>query len=410
MATDTDDSLEDFERDAESPPPPPPPPEETAAAPSPEYDPEQQLASVLAQLRVSNENCARAGDVKSLWITADSSISQLCTHFVTAPEIDLSGSWPMQLQHLWHLYYVSGRYCSEADISPLVLQIVETAERGLLSRRKISRDDDDDQGGEGGAVKEEASVVVSVGGRTFRQRLWRDLPFLVPSMMEFWVRDCAGMSRNQRVRLSLFLASLVNCSTASWSRGLCGIVLVILRDTLEVSRPLVDLSSSPVSDNVSIADRAGCGLDKSTIADLLPSVNAWILRAGVRIIQLCEAGDSQDDDCDEPVHMMPQDTVQLGRIAEARGVKPTKTGFSSARWLFWFGRLEEIAAVSGPDSAAYKEDSPTLGSGPVVERFKDRKHDVGTLARQVADNMLDGASQNDSRILRELTRMGKVPL
>ncbi|KAJ2976232.1 hypothetical protein NUW58_g8138 [Xylaria curta] len=126
----------------------------------------EEYADIFAHMRATDEARARAGD----------------------------------LQNLWHLYYVASKHCSEDAVAPVVLQLLETSQRGLLARNQI---------GSSGAVEaEHAPVVVRVGSHIIQQYIWQDLPFLVPDMTSYWIQDCAQMSCSQRVRTSSFWASL----------------------------------------------------------------------------------------------------------------------------------------------------------------------------------------------------------
>ncbi|KAJ3577396.1 hypothetical protein NPX13_g3171 [Xylaria arbuscula] len=98
----------------------------------------EEYADIFAHMRTNDEARARAGDVRGLWTTADNTISHLSSHFVTEPHVDFSSGWTFQLQNLWHLYYVTGKFCSEDAVAPVVLQLIETSHRGLLARNQIS--------------------------------------------------------------------------------------------------------------------------------------------------------------------------------------------------------------------------------------------------------------------------------
>ncbi|KAI1495036.1 hypothetical protein F5X96DRAFT_340274 [Biscogniauxia mediterranea] len=352
---------------------------------------QQHFADIFAHLRTADETRARAGDVRGLWSTADGTISHLSSRFVTEPNVDFSGGWSLQLQNLWHLYYVAGKHCPEDAMAPLVLQVVETSQRGLLSRTHTSSS--------GEVEIEQARIIVQIGNHTIQQSLWHDLPLMVPNMVDYWVRDCAHMSRTQRVRISFFLASLTAASTAPWAYGLCSIALIVLRDTLEKERRLVRVGVEPGGED---SENAGRSTDMLTISDLLLCVNAWLVRAGGRIVQLCEMGDGN------PGRVLPwsvPDAVsQPGPLAVEAGVQTFPGGFSSQRWFFWLRRLEAIGAEA--PSSAGQETGSSSSTAPFVQRVREEKH----LARQVAYNMVYAATQSDSSIVRELMRVGRLPL
>ncbi|KAI0101762.1 hypothetical protein GGR51DRAFT_574580 [Nemania sp. FL0031] len=365
-----------------------------AAAPQETMDEEtlEEYADIFRDLRANDEARARAGDVRGLWTTANNTISHLSSHFVTEPHVDFSGGWTFQLQNLWHLYYVTGKYCAEDSVAPAVLQLLETSQRGLLTRSQIS--------GSTGAIEvEHAPVVVHVGGHVIQQYLWQDLPFLVPDMTSYWVQDCARMSSSQRVRVCTFWASLVAASSAPWAYGLCRIALMVLRDTLETQRRLVRAGVEPGGED---SENAGRTTDMLTIADLLRAAHAWLARAGGRITQLCEAGDSNA--ATALTIPVPEDVSQLGPLAQAAGIQAVPGGFSSQRWFFWLRRLDEIGAEASPQGLA---DSSVMGmTSPFVQKVREEKQ----MARRVAYDMIYAASQSNSTIVQELMRMGRVPL
>ncbi|KAI1178615.1 hypothetical protein F4777DRAFT_575857 [Nemania sp. FL0916] len=365
----------------------------TPATPQPTMDDEvlEEYADIFAHMRANDETRARAGDVRGLWQTANNTISHLSSHFVTEPHIDFSGGWTFQLQNLWHLYYVTGKHCLEEAVAPAVLQLLETSQRGLLARTQIDSS--------GTVEVEHAPVVVRVGHHVIQQYLWQDLPFLVPDMTSYWIQDCARMSCSQRVRISHFWASLVAASSAPWSYGLCRIALMVLRDTLETQRRLVRAGVEPGGED---SENPGRTIDMLTVADLLRAVNAWLGRAGGRITQLCEAGDSNA--AAALTIPVPDEVSHLGPLAQAAGITEVPGGFSSQRWFFWLRRLDEIGAETSPQGLA---DSSVMGmTSPFVQKVREEKQ----LARQVSYNMIYAASQSNSTIVQELMRMGRVPL
>ncbi|KAI0910020.1 hypothetical protein F4824DRAFT_469084 [Ustulina deusta] len=364
-----------------------------STAPEPAMDDEtlEEYVDIFAHMRTNDEARARAGDVRGLWTTADNTISHLSSHFVTEPHVDFSGGWTFQLQNLWHLYYVTGKFCSEDAVAPVVLQLIETSQRGLLARNQI--------GSSGTIEVEHAPVVVRVGNHIIQQYIWQDLPFLVPDMTSYWIQDCARMSSSQRVRISFFWASLVAASSAPWSYGLCRIALIVLRDTLETQRRLVRAGVEPGGED---SENSGRTVDMLTIADLMPSVNAWLVRAGSRITQLCEAGDGNA--ATGLMMPVPEEVSRLGPLAQAAGIQAVPGGFSSQRWFFWLRRLDEIGAETSPQGLA---DSSVMGmTSPFMQKVREEKQ----LARRVTFNMIYAASQSNSAIVQELMRMGRVPL
>ncbi|CAJ2502826.1 Uu.00g102200.m01.CDS01 [Anthostomella pinea] len=335
-------------------------------------DVQQEFADIFAELREADET--------------HSTISHLSSRFVTEPNVDFSGGWQLQLRNLWHLYYVAGKHCNEAAVSPLILQIVEISQRGVLPRNRLNSD--------GTAELECAPIMVMAGTRQVRQFLWVDLPLLVPAMREYWSHDCARMSRSQRVRISFFLGSLAATSTGQWAYGLCSIALVLLRDTLEKDRRLVRVGVEPGGED---SENTGQSTDMLTIADLLPAVSTWLVQAGSRIVQLCEAGDGTTQGW--LTTAPPDDVYSLGPLAVEAGVQPVFGGFNRLRWFFWPHRLDAIGAEApGQETGG--------NSTPFVQRVKAEKQ----MVRRVAHNMVYAASQSNSSIVQELLRMGRLPL
>ncbi|KAI1129098.1 hypothetical protein F5Y10DRAFT_264562 [Nemania abortiva] len=365
-----------------------------SAAPQETMDDEtmEEYAEIFAHMRARDENRARAGDVSGLWTTANDTISILSSRFVTEPNVDFNDSWTFQLQYLWHLYYVTGKYCLEAAVAPAILQLLEISQRGLLTRNRI---------GSSGAIEvEHAPVVVRVGSHIIQQYLWQDLPFLVPDMTSYWLQDCARMSSSQRARICGFWASLAAASSAPWAYGLCRIALMVLRDTLETQRRLVRAGVEPGGDD---SENAGRTTDMLTVADLLRAARPWLARAGGRITQLCEAGDGNAAAAlTVPV---PDEVSQLGPLAQAAGVRAVPGGFSSQRWFFWLRRLDEIGAETSPQGMA--DSSSAMGmTSPFLQKVQLEKKE----ARSVARDMIYAASQSNSTIVQELMRVGRVPL
>ncbi|KAI0870328.1 hypothetical protein GGS24DRAFT_510984 [Hypoxylon argillaceum] len=362
----------------------------------------EEYADIFAHIRANDEARARAGDVRGLWTTANNTISHLSSHFVTEPHVDFSGGWTFQLQNLWHLYYVAGKHCSEEAVAPAILQLIETSQRGLLTRNQL--------GSSGAVTVEHAPVVVRVGAHIVQQYLWQDLPFLVPDMTSYWQQDGARMSRSQRGRVSAFWASLAAASTAPWAYGLCRIALLVLRDALETQRRLVRAGVEPAGGED--GENAGRTTDMLTVADLLRAAHAWLARAGGRIAQLCDAGDAGGHAASAlAIVPVPEDVSQPGPLALAAGVQAVPGGFSSQRWFFWLRRLDEIGAETSPQGDGGGGGGPaTAARGGMTSPFVQKVREEKQLARRVTYDMIYAASQSNSTIVQELMRMGRVPL
>lgn len=141
----------------------------------------------------------------------------------------------------------------------LALQVVQARERGLLTQLGAQ------------------PVVASTSGGN----IWSDLPFLVQDMTQYWIEGHAGMSSAQRVSFATFLAKLASAGVGN-TDGLCGVVLLVLRESLETQRPLGKYNDQAQPEDSARLD------DDLSIAAMLPCVNAWIGTADLKIMQLSE--------------------------------------------------------------------------------------------------------------------------
>lgn len=261
------------------------------------------------------------------------------------------------MHDLWYLFFQASMNISgeRGEQDRLIVQILFARELGVLLRK-----------GENMEIVEEA---VTRDGK-----IYRDLPFLVGDMTDYWIRESGSMSTNQRQNFASFLAKLSAAGVAD--DKLCGCALIILRDTLESTTRLGKGVPSP-TDGFERQDdrRSNEGL---SIAELLPAANAWIFHAGHKIIQLS----------DNSVNIFPVQVGMLGDLARAEGVIPETGGFSPQRSLFWVKRLGEI------------EKCETVG---------EEEAGVATFARGMMNSMLIIVSSSDSTMTRELARQEKLP-
>jgi hypothetical protein len=205
-------------------------------------------------------------------------------------------------------------------------------------------------------------------------KIYKDLPFLVGDMTDYWIRESGSMSTNQRQNFASFLAKLSAAGVAD--DKLCGCALITLRDTLESTTRLgKDVPGHTVVSERQDDRQSNEGL---SIAELLPAANAWIFHAGHKIVQLS----------DNSVNIFPVQVGMLGDLARVEGVIPENRGFSPQRWLFWVKRLGEI------------EKSETGG---------DEEAGIATFARGMMNTMLNIVACSDSTMTRELARQGKLP-
>jgi hypothetical protein len=266
------------------------------------------------------------------------------------------------MHDLWYLFVQASMNISDqsAEQDRLIGQILYARELGVLSRK-----------GENMETVEEA--VTSDG------KIWKDLPFLVEDMTDYWIKGCGSMSTDQRQNFASFLAKLSAVGVAD--DKLCGCALIVLRDTLESTRPLGKAVPGPVV----ISERQGHrdeledhrSTESLSIADLLPAANSWLINARHKIVQLSE----------NTVDIFPAQVGMLGELARDGGVMPEKGGFSPQRWLFWVKRLEEI----------------------INEALGEEEEGFAAFARGVMGNMVLTAHESDSMIKRELARQGKLP-
>src|SRR5271156_6984511 len=111
-----------------------------------------------------------------------------------------------------------------AEQDRLVMQILYARELGVLLRK--------------GENMEIIGEAVTRDGK-----IYKDLPFLVGDMTDYWIRESRSMSTNQRQNFASFLAKLSAAGVAD--DKLCGCALIILRDTLESTRRLNKAAPGP---------------------------------------------------------------------------------------------------------------------------------------------------------------------
>ena len=334
----------------------------TMAAPSgsqADPDAETNLSSrtrISAMIREDWAQSAKEdGNDNSLWEDVFGFVSSTSSRY-TRSDV------PVQLleedmHDLWYLFFQASMNISgeRAEQDRLVMQILYARELGALLRK--------------GENMEIIGEAVTRDGR-----IYKDLPFLVGDMTDYWIRESGSMSTDQRQNFASFLAKASAAGVAD--DKLCGCALIILRDTLESTTRLGKGASSPTVVPERQDDcRSNEGL---SIAELLPAANAWIFHAGHKIVQLS----------DNSVNIFPIQVGMLGDLARAEGVIPETGGFSPQRWLFWVKRLGEI------------EKSETVG---------EEEAGTATFARGMMNSMLNIVACSDSTMTRELARQGKLP-
>jgi hypothetical protein len=130
------------------------------------------------------------------------------------------------MHDLWYLFFQASMNVSgeRAEQDRLIMQILYARELGVLQRK--------------GENMEIIGEAVTRGGK-----IYKDLPFLVGDMTDYWIRESGRMSINQHQNFASFLAKLSAVSVAD--DKLCGCALIVLRDTLWSQRH-VSAKVSPV--------------------------------------------------------------------------------------------------------------------------------------------------------------------
>jgi hypothetical protein len=307
------------------------------------------------------QSAKEGGNDNRLWEDVFNLVSSTSSRY-TGSDVPIQ-FFEEDMHDLWYLFFQASMNISgeRAEQDRLVMQILYARELGVLLRK--------------GENMEIIGQAVTRDGK-----IYKDLPFLVGDMTDYWIRESGSMSTNQRQNFASFLANLSAAGVAD--DKLCGCALIILRDTLESTTRLGKGTPSPTV----VSERQDYQVEQDdhrngealSIAELLPAANAWIFYAGHKIIQLS----------DNSVNIFPVQVGMLGDLARAEGVIPENRGFSPQRWLFWVKRLGEI------------EKSETVGEGEAG---------IATFARGMMNSMLNMVTSSDSMMTRELARQEKLP-
>jgi hypothetical protein len=170
------------------------------------------------------QSAKEGGNDNSLWQGVFSHISSTLYRYTrTGSSIQLF-EWDMH--DLWYLFFQASMNISgeRAEQDRLVAQILYARELGALLRK-----------GENMEIIREA--VTRAG------KIYKDLPFLVGDMTDYWIRGSDSMSTDQRQNFASFLAKLSAVGIAD--DELCGYALIDLRDTLESTRRLGKAATGP---------------------------------------------------------------------------------------------------------------------------------------------------------------------
>ncbi|OIW24799.1 hypothetical protein CONLIGDRAFT_673894 [Coniochaeta ligniaria NRRL 30616] len=284
------------------------------------------------------------GDENTMWQSAWSMVASINSRFTAADSVSAPDPTllDIDIHDLWHTYWHGA--VNTAPDSPkldrLALQIIQSREQGTLAVTTNS-----------GNLGIAAAVAMTSEG----YRIWTDLPFMVQDMTAHWIHNSAVMGSAQRLSGAQFLALLAAAGTAS-DDALCGIALVVLREALETARGLGHLAARSRDPDRQLQDLS--------VADLLPSANAWLFSAGRKLVQL---SDVEWNRC-------PRDVGKLGELVLAQSATadptfadvalPPHGGFSPRRWTWWLRRLEQLATLASQDPLA----------GEVLDLGNDGKH------------------------------------
>ncbi|RYP61317.1 hypothetical protein DL769_007766 [Monosporascus sp. CRB-8-3] len=229
-------------------------------------------------------------------------------------------SWENELElHLrcvWLYFYDAARFCDGRRRDRLVVELMLIHGMGELTGTRASDDGD---------AQQRVPVMTRKGA------LWSDMPFLVEDIALFWIQDCAIMSRTQRRNLQSFLATV---GGVGMHDKICGVGIIVLRDTFETPRERGDGRPDDTEDEHRI-------MDSLTVADLFDSARYWMVKARDRFERL-----SERNFCD-----IPYGLGQLGPLAKQAGV-PDNGGFSMERLRFWKSRFKEFLKSEDPDGDA----------------------------------------------------------
>ncbi|KAK0755961.1 hypothetical protein N5P37_011514 [Trichoderma harzianum] len=300
--------------------------------------------------RMSIEEAIQKNDFDGLEGFADSKISFINESY--SREGKSVEELKYQLRCLWYVYYQAGKNISHTspEQDTWVLHIVRLHGQGNLTRRAQSSHNGD-----------ELEIATTSAGI-----IWEDLPFFTADMTDFWVNDCATMSTDQRVDFSCFLAKLASTGVDD---NLCGIALLVFKDTFETVRPLGSFNDQSDEDPHRY-------LRDLTIAALFPAAQTWLLVAHNKIIQLSDKLLNSFDTVRQDETTFTKS--ELGRRSSA--------AFSPWRWMYWLKRMEDI-----------KEEAK-----------RAREDTLATSVLGTMEQLLRKVEDMDTRVQRELEAAGNL--
>ncbi|KAB5511573.1 hypothetical protein GE09DRAFT_1047543 [Coniochaeta sp. 2T2.1] len=321
------------------------------------------------------------GDDNTLWESAWSLVASINCRLLGSDPAPDPALLDVDMHDLWHMYWHGA--INTAPGSPklyrLALSIIQIREQGVLIRGSEPHSFK----GSPTAPDQYSEDETSLARTSDSARIWTDLPFLVEDMTAHWTNSHATLSSAQRLSGAQFLSHMAAAGAVE-DDALCGIALIVLREALETPRQLGRVTATE-------RDRARC-LHDLTVADLLPSANAWLFTTGRKLVQL------SDDEWSES----PADVGALGELVGGGGAVygnsfkdvPARGGFSPQRWMWWLRRLEEITTLAEQNDRAKK-----VGEGG---------RSLPIFIRGVMDNMMLIAEQTNGAVARMAKADGGV--
>ncbi|KAI8963849.1 hypothetical protein F5Y11DRAFT_318178 [Daldinia sp. FL1419] len=225
------------------------------------------------------------------------------------------GQLELHTRFLWQCIFDAARFCDKKHKDRLVVQVMLIHGMGDMIGTEVVDF----------LPTTERAVVAS----TSKGVLWSDMPFFVEDMTRLWTLEGAIMSRTQRRNLSAVLATLGGIGLDD---KLCGIGIIVLRETFETPREQGSGDAPDTED----ADRT---MDAFTVMDLFDDcAGMWMRKCRDRFKRLSERGFSD----------FPPEVGRVGPLAKEAGV-PDTGGFSLKRLDFWIRKSGEIYAVKNPN-------------------------------------------------------------
>ncbi|KAJ5588781.1 hypothetical protein N7537_011459 [Penicillium hordei] len=203
----------------------------------------------------------------------------------------------------------------------LVVLISSIKEFGILHRNE--RD-----------TQEQETTMFSNG-----QKFWIDLPYLARKMQHSWIIESHQYTTTERANFAVLTAKL--CAGGICEAELSFVALWLLRETLEVQRPLTKQLDIPKSEN------------SLSITELLPACFSWLSNAKFKLIKL--VAQNYDPTLSMVIESNHQIHMDIGDLAAKANI--TQPGFSLPRWVFWRLRLKELSRCGDAVIAKLAEQS-----------------------------------------------------